>query len=238
MNALRTLFGIGISSAVVLATVGYGFSLALASTAKNVRLAHAFFLLAAVWSLGCMYRWLSEKQTSTRYLLAFLVGGGICVLALVAFSWVENNYAAIVASPAPLLASQTAPTSQVSSQSNATAPRPEKAAKIVDTIVARYKKKHNGKEPSPEWINQRLKEQGQVFQVASSTDPQPPPNPNGSQINIHGGMLYGGEAGIINKDSRGQVNLYGATVTGGRAGIENVPDQNKPNEQKPKPKPQ
>src|SRR6267378_2771437 len=74
--------------------IGVGVTMALAPTIRNVRLAHPFFSIAAIWSLGCTFQWLADGgETKMKYIFAFVVGGGIFTLALGAFSWVEGNHA-------------------------------------------------------------------------------------------------------------------------------------------------
>jgi len=52
MVILRWLFSIETSLWVIGLAIGAGLTMALAPTIRNVRLAHPFFLIAAIWALG------------------------------------------------------------------------------------------------------------------------------------------------------------------------------------------
>jgi hypothetical protein len=91
--ALRTLFGMEVSLWVIGLTIGGGLTMALAPTMRNVRLAHPFFALATLWSIGCTFKWLSSAgDLPMKYLIAFVIGGGIFALALACYVWVEGNH--------------------------------------------------------------------------------------------------------------------------------------------------
>lgn len=90
---LRWVFSTEVSLWVIALGIGCGLTMALAPTVRNVRLAHVFFLIATVWALGCTFNWLvSGDDIPVKYLLAFIIGGSIFTLAVVAFIWVESNH--------------------------------------------------------------------------------------------------------------------------------------------------
>jgi hypothetical protein len=118
---------------------------------------------------------------------------------------------------------------------------PGEKRKVVETIVDRYKKKHKGKGPTVNWINQRLQEQGQTFAVE--------PDAPRSSASIVGGGVNGATDGIWNDgmdlDIRGtaltnngvaidnhgpaKVRIVGSDVSGNKTGIRNTPsDEPKP----------
>ena len=89
---LLWVFGPEPSLWIIALAIGAGLTMALAPTIRNVRLAHPFFAIAAIWSLGCSFEWLAYGGgIKMRYLLAFIIGGSIFALALATFSWVESN---------------------------------------------------------------------------------------------------------------------------------------------------
>jgi hypothetical protein len=77
---------------VVLAALGIAFTVALAPTIRNIRLAHWFFAIAAVWTCGGMLRWLAEGDVQMKYLISFLACGVIGTLWLASYTWVEGNH--------------------------------------------------------------------------------------------------------------------------------------------------
>lgn len=91
---LQRLFGMEVSLWIIALTIGGGLTMALAPTVRNVRLAHPFFAMATIWSLGCTFEWLADGVgTPMKYVWAFVIGGGIFALSLAAFGWVEGNHA-------------------------------------------------------------------------------------------------------------------------------------------------
>lgn len=73
---LRWIFSPKPSLWIIAVAIGAGITIALAPTIRNVRLAHAFFAIAAIWSLGCTFEWLADgDEIPMRYLLGFIIGG-------------------------------------------------------------------------------------------------------------------------------------------------------------------
>lgn len=101
MVMLRWLFSLETSLWVIGVAVGGGLTVALAPTLRNVRLAHFFFLIAAMWALGSTFEWLVSGEIPMKYIFAFIVGGGIFALAVAAFTWVEGNHAEQLAAQSP-----------------------------------------------------------------------------------------------------------------------------------------
>jgi hypothetical protein len=77
---------------VVLAALGIAFTVALAPTIRNIRLAHWFFAIAAIWACGGVLRWLVEGGIQMKYLISFLACGLIGTLWLASYTWVEGNH--------------------------------------------------------------------------------------------------------------------------------------------------
>jgi hypothetical protein len=101
-SALRALFSPEVSLWIIAVAIGAALTMALAPTIRNVRLAHPFFLIAALWSLGCTFEWLVNRgELPMRYVLAFAIGGAIFTLAVASFTWVESNHAEHLAAHAP-----------------------------------------------------------------------------------------------------------------------------------------
>jgi hypothetical protein len=90
---MRWMFSPEPSLWIIALAISVGLGLALAPTIRNVRLAHPFFAIAAIWSLGCSFEWLVNRgEMPMRYFVAFVIGGSIFALALTAFAWVERNH--------------------------------------------------------------------------------------------------------------------------------------------------
>src|SRR3984893_6347562 len=97
---LRRFLGVEVSLWVIALAIGSGLTTALAPTIRNVRLAHPFFAVATIWSLGCTFEWLANGgDIPMKYVLAFVIGGSIFTLSLAAFAWVEGNHADLYQSP-------------------------------------------------------------------------------------------------------------------------------------------
>lgn len=86
------LFSPKVAIPVVLAAVGIAFTLALAPTTRNVRLAHWFFAIAGIWAYGGVLRSLAEGDVAMKYLISFFSCGLVGTLWLASYRWVEGNY--------------------------------------------------------------------------------------------------------------------------------------------------
>jgi hypothetical protein len=75
-------------------SIGAGLTVALAPQLRNIRLAHLFFAVAWIWSLGSVFEEVTIVNTSLKsaILLVFITTVLIGVLALISFKWVESNY--------------------------------------------------------------------------------------------------------------------------------------------------
>jgi hypothetical protein len=74
--------------------IGVGFTVALAPTLRNIRLAHLFFGLAWVWTYGCILEEIMFIKLPLRYSIpvTFLIAGLVGVMALLCHYWVEKNH--------------------------------------------------------------------------------------------------------------------------------------------------
>jgi hypothetical protein len=89
------------------------------------------------------------------------------------------------------------------------------AGKIVATIVQRYKRKHNGQPPTYNWINQRLKDQGQPFIVKAKPALR-------SKLAISGGTMRNNEVVVHNEVPDVDIELTGVNAESNGIVIENV----------------
>lgn len=128
---LRWLFGWLVVAWVVPILLGCGIAMALAGTARNIRLAHPFFALAFFWAIGCVFTWLTDWKVAaiTKYFLACVIGGGLFSLALAAFNWVERNHSELVEQQQP-----TQPLQSSQTQSNPPASKSEPGKKTTKQI--------------------------------------------------------------------------------------------------------
>jgi len=85
------LFSPEVAVPVILAALGIAFTVALAPTMRNIRLAHWFFAIAGIWAYGGIQRWLSGGDNQMKYFISFLSCGLVGTLWLASYVWVEGN---------------------------------------------------------------------------------------------------------------------------------------------------
>jgi len=94
-------------------------------------------------------------------------------------------------------------------------------AAIIDQIVSSYGQTHKGKFPTALYINKRLQEQGQNFQVV-------PPLPFGN-IHIDHSRFVGNGIGVLNTNPKANFTFTGTEFINNRVGFYNdvQPQQDK-----------
>ncbi|MGA2001472.1 MAG: hypothetical protein ABSG52_15900 [Terriglobales bacterium] len=94
--------------------------------------------------------------------------------------------------------------------------------KIVETIIERYRKKHNGQSPDATYINDRLRKQGQTFSMSFRQQRSHP------KWEISDNTIVGAEEGIHNEDPNVEFNIHDNQFIDTERAIVNVPPGTKP----------
>jgi hypothetical protein len=158
-------------------------------------------------------------------LCAALVGAILGASVLGGLAWIvdrgfQKSKTTETASAASSATKTAIPTEAATVESRKQVTR-EQATEIVNKIVERYKKKHSGNRPTVAWVNQKLKEQGQIFTVRET--------PAKGGLSFENNVMSNNGT-VVRGMPPGNVDFSGNTMTGN--GI--VFDPSPPNTESPK----
>ena len=99
---------------------------------------------------------------------------------------------------------------------------------IISQLVEDYQAAHNGENPTFEWLNKKLKEQGADFRVN-------PPTPPAGTAMFHGGRFEGNGTAIENHNPNARFIFDGTDFINNKKGIVNIPPAQQEKKKEPKP---